>query len=101
MGGFNVRALGLLLFALVVETGTAVAQTWSPEQQEIWRLEDQQWKMNTTKDLSWIETMVHPNITFWDVAFPGPGNKASLSRWFKYGTTASNSPGAGDFSRSQ
>ena len=79
--------LGLLLFALVVQTGTAVAQTWSPEQQEIWRLEDQQWKMNAAKDLTWIETMVHPNISFWDVDFPAPQNKASLSRWAKYGST--------------
>jgi Domain of unknown function (DUF4440) len=83
-----VRApLGLLLFALVVQAGTAVAQTWSPEQQEIWRLEDQQWKMNAAKDLTWIETMVHPNISFWDVDFPAPQNKASLSRWAKYGST--------------
>jgi hypothetical protein len=84
-----VRAsLGLLLFALVVHAGTASAQTWSPEQQEIWRLEDQQWKMNAAKDLAWIETMVHPNISFWDVAYPAPQNKDSLSRWAKYSSTA-------------
>ena len=80
------RALSLLLFAFVVQTGTAVAQTWSPEQQEIWRLEDQQWKMNAAKDLTWIENMVHANVSWWAVAFPGPGNKASLSRWAKYST---------------
>ena len=77
---------GLLLFALVAQTGTVSGQTWSPEQQEIWRLEEQQWKMNAAKDLTWIETMVHPNISYWDVNFPGPQNKASLSRWAKYGT---------------
>ncbi len=79
---------GLLLFALVVQAGTASAQTWSPEQQEIWRLEDQQWKMNAAKDLAWIETMVHPNLSLWDVDFPAPQTKASLSRWAKYGSTA-------------
>ena len=80
--------LGLLLFALVAQTGTASGQTWSPEQQEIWRLEDQQWKMGAAKDLTWIENMVHPNISFWDRNFPAPQNKASLSRWAKY-TSAS------------
>jgi len=87
-GRMNMRApLGLLLFALVAQTATASAQTWSPEQQEIWRLEDQQWKMSAAKDLTWIETMVHPNISFWEVDFPAPQNKASLSRWNKYGST--------------
>ena len=43
--------------------------------------------MNAAKDLTWIETMVHPNISFWDVDFPAPQNKASLSRWAKYGST--------------
>jgi hypothetical protein len=84
-----VRApFGLLLFVLVAQTGTAVAQTWSPEQQEIWRLEEQQWKMSAAKDLTWIETMVHPNISFWDVQFPAPQNKASLSRRARYSSTA-------------
>jgi hypothetical protein len=88
-GRINVRApLGLLLLALATQAGTSVAQTWSPEQQEIWRLEDQQWKMNAAKDLTWIDTMVHANLTFWDTAFPGPQNKASLSRWAKYNTAS-------------
>ena len=69
------RALSLLLFAFVVQTGTAVAQTWSPEQQEIWRLEDQQWKMNAAKDLTWIETMVHANVSWWAVALSWAGEQ--------------------------
>jgi ketosteroid isomerase-like protein len=65
------------------------SQTWSPEQQEIWRLEEQQWKMSAAKDLTWIDTMVHPNISAWDVDFPAPQNKASLSRWAKYNSANS------------
>ena len=78
--------LGLLLFALAAHTSTAAAQTWSPEQQELWRVEDQQWKMAAAKDLTWIETMVHPNVSFWNANQPAPQNKASLSRWEKYDT---------------
>jgi ketosteroid isomerase-like protein len=85
----NMRTLsGLLLLALVAHTGTASAQTWSPQQQEIWSLEEKQWKMGAAKDLTWIDTMVHPNISFWAVDFPAPQNKASLSRWAKYGSAA-------------
>jgi hypothetical protein len=76
--------LGLALYA-----STASAQTWSPEQQEIWRLEEQQWKMDAAKDLTWIETMVHPNISIWNVEFPAPQNKDSLARWGKYGSETS------------
>ncbi|HEX6106618.1 MAG TPA: nuclear transport factor 2 family protein [Gemmatimonadales bacterium] len=76
----------LLLLATMAHTGALSAQTWSPEQQELWRLEEQQWKMGAAKDLSWIETMVHPNISFWQSDQPMPRNKASLSRWSKYDT---------------
>ena len=37
--------------------------------------------MAAAKDLSWIDTMVHSNVSFWDVDWPAPRNRASLSRW--------------------
>ena len=81
------RALfSLLLLVTMAPTGAASAQTWSPEQQDLWQLEEQQWKMGAAKDLSWIESMVHPNISFWQSDQPMPRNKASLSRWSKYDT---------------
>jgi hypothetical protein len=67
----------------------AGAQTWSAEQQEIWTVEQRQWQMSKDKDLSWIDTMVHPNISYWDVDQPGPQTKASLAKWSRYSTTAS------------
>ena len=45
--------------------------------------------MAAAEDLSWIDTMVHANISYWNVDFPGPQNKASLSRWARYGAQAS------------
>ena len=78
-------SLVLLSLALALLANAASAQTWSPEQQEIWRFEDQQWKMEAEKDASWIEKMVHANLSYWDVAQPGPQNKASLQRWLRQG----------------
>ena len=52
-------SVSLLSLALAVFAGAASAQTWSPDQQEIWRFEEQQWKMAAEKDLSWIDKMVH------------------------------------------
>jgi Domain of unknown function (DUF4440) len=64
--------------------GATAAQAWSPEQQELWQLEQQQWKMAAAKDLSWIDTMVHPNMRFWETGSPMPRDKASLKHWARF-----------------
>lgn len=81
----SVRRLWLSFpLALVLVASAASAQTWSAEQQEIWKLEEQQWKMAADKDASWIDKMVHPNLSYWDTDQVHPRNKASLSRWNRY-----------------
>jgi hypothetical protein len=69
---------------LCAVAGAATAQEWSPEQQEIWKFEQQQWKMSATKDTSWIDTMVHQNLRFWDTGESMPRDKASLKHWSRY-----------------
>jgi Domain of unknown function (DUF4440) len=64
--------------------GTAAAQTWNADQKEIWNLEEQQWKMAAAEDLSWIDTMVHPNLRYWETGDPMPRGKDSLRRWTRY-----------------
>ena len=71
---------------LLAVAGPASAQTWSPEQQEIWKLEQKQWQMSQDADSTWIETMVHPNMRYWDVGQPMPQDTASLTRWNRYTT---------------
>jgi Domain of unknown function (DUF4440) len=83
-----VRCLSLA-FVLAAFAGVASAQTWSPEQQEVWHLEEQQWKMSAAKDLSWVDKMVHPNISYWDTDQSSPQNKESLLRWNRYSNTNS------------
>jgi hypothetical protein len=73
-------SLGLTAFA-----AGASAQSWSPEQQELWKVEEQQWKMAAAKDLGWIDTMVHPNLRYWETGDPTPRDRASLKRWSRYG----------------
>jgi hypothetical protein len=82
-------SLGLLFVALVAFTGVASGQTWSPEQQEIWRFEELQWKMSKDKDISWIDKMVHANISTWEAGRPAPQGKASLTRWVRYADASS------------
>jgi hypothetical protein len=74
----------VVFIGMAVISGTAAAQTWSAAQQEVWRVEEQQWKMAAAKDDSWIEKLVHPNLSYWDNDRPTPQDKASLARWNKY-----------------
>lgn len=73
--------LSVLLLAFA---GTVTAQTWSAEQQEIWKFEQTQWQMAKDKDMSWMDTMVHPNLSYWDIDQQSPQDKASLGRWTRY-----------------
>jgi hypothetical protein len=79
----------LLSLSLSLVGTAATAQTWTPEQKEIWAFEEKQWAMSKDEDLSWIDTMVHPNISYWSVDRPAPQNKASLQRWNRYESSSS------------
>jgi hypothetical protein len=68
---------------------SAAAETWSADQQELWKLEQQQWKMAAAKDSSWIASMVHPNLHYWDTGSPMPRDKASLQHWNRYDSESS------------
>jgi len=78
----------LALTGLAALAGPASAQTWTPEQKEVWAFEEQQWQMAKDKDSSWIEKMVHPSVKYWDNDQPAPQDKASLARWNRYSSAA-------------
>jgi hypothetical protein len=79
------RVVLTCLFALAATLSQgAVAHNWNAEQQEIWNLELEQWKLSAAEDLSWIETMVHPNISYWETGAPMPQDLAALKRWNRF-----------------
>jgi len=80
---FN-RVVATAVLALSVMSGAARAAEWSPEQQDVWNLEQQQWAMSKSKDLSWIDTMVHQNLRYWETGAPMPRDKASLKHWDRF-----------------
>ena len=79
LASMTVTALALCAFA-----GAVSAAEWSAEQQEIWKFEQQQWKMAAAKDTSWIDTMVHPNVRVWGIGNPMPRDWNSLKHWARY-----------------
>jgi ketosteroid isomerase-like protein len=84
----RVISIGFLVLSAAALAGPVSAQTWSAEQQEIWKLEEQQWKMAAAEDLTWIDSMVHPNLSYWETGQPMPQNVESLKRWNRF--TAAN-----------
>lgn len=61
-------------------TGVALAD----DQQDVWKVETQQWKLSSEKDNSWIDTMVQANLRMWETGAPMPRDKASLQHWTRY-----------------
>ena len=84
---YRVACRALAFAAVLAWAGAVSAQTWTPEQQELWKLEEKQWQMAKDKDLTWIETMVHPNLSYWSNESPVPQTRTSLSRWNRYDNT--------------
>ena len=76
--------LSLLVMAWGAGSAPAAAQSWTPEQQKIWTLEEQMWQKDTAKDLTWIDTYWHPDATSWGIDQPVPRNRASVTRWDRY-----------------
>jgi hypothetical protein len=84
------RMLLLSAVAALSMSGQAAAQNWTAEQQEIWALEEQQWKMAAAEDVSWIDSMVHPNVSYWETGSPMPQNRSSLLRWNRFANANNN-----------
>ncbi len=70
--------------ALCALAGSALADNSSTDQQDVWKVEQQQWKMSQTKDDSWIDTLLHPNLRYWETGTPMPRDRASLKHWSRY-----------------
>lgn len=85
----RMASLAILGLSIGAYGGAATAQQWNAEQQEVWQLEEQQWKMAAAEDLTWIDTMTHPNVSYWETSQAMPQNRASLVRWNRF--QASNS----------
>jgi hypothetical protein len=82
-------SLSAASLALCIFSGAASAQTLSPDQQDVWKVEQQQWKMSAAKDSSWIDTLLLPSLRYWETGAPMPRDKASLKHWSRYDNESS------------
>jgi Domain of unknown function (DUF4440) len=80
----RIASVAIISLPLWAFAGTASADAGSADQQDVWKLEAQQWKMAAAKDQSWIDSMVHPNMKYWETGAPMPRDKASLKQWSRF-----------------
>jgi ketosteroid isomerase-like protein len=73
-----------LATAALLQPWQASAQTWSPQQQEVWTVVQAQWQASMAKDAGWMERFLHPDFRGWGADEPAPRNKESASRWARY-----------------
>ncbi|MDX1701424.1 MAG: DUF4440 domain-containing protein [Melioribacteraceae bacterium] len=60
------------------------AQEWTEEQQEIWKVIDNAWKLEKdTKSQIWPKVM-HPDGIGWNNETPMPRNKEMMTRWSNF-----------------
>ena len=88
----HTRAGALLLAAgalVAFLAPTAEAQTWTPEQSEVWAFIEADWDAGMQKDLTRFEQNVHPSFQGWDNGNPAPRDRDSTLRWNRFGDETS------------
>jgi hypothetical protein len=76
--------LAALAVALLLQPWQASAQTWSPQQQEVWGVVQAQWQASMAKDTGWMERFLHRDFRGWTAGEPAPRDKESAGRWARY-----------------
>ena len=66
-------------------TSSLKAQTWSPEQREVWAVVEDSWQAIAAKDHTWVDRLVHPKGRVWSNNYPMPRDHSSQGKWERYG----------------
>lgn len=84
------RILSLFFVLFLILPFGVQAQTWTPEQQEVWDFVVQSWEADTSEDITWVDRMVHPNFRGWDASLPMPRDRDTQRKWSRYGDESGN-----------
>jgi hypothetical protein len=80
----RLSVLAALAAVLLLQPWPASAQTWSPQQQEVWGVVQAQWQASMAKDAGWMERFLHRDFRGWTAGEPAPRDKESAGRWARY-----------------
>ena len=68
---------------LAVFAVSALAQQQTPEEQAVWKLEQDYWKYVQAADLDGYRSLWHPNFIGWPQSSATPARKENITNWIK------------------
>jgi ketosteroid isomerase-like protein len=74
----------LLLLPVMYALPALCAEQWTPEQKEVWTVEEKLWSLTKPTDLEEIMSMYHPDYRGWNYTSPLPGGKDRVRKWMDY-----------------
>ena len=77
---FIAAAIAAVLFVPLAAQG----QSWSPQQQEVWKVVVDSWEAIRAEDVEWSDKWVHPNAVVWSDQNPMPRTRAQLKKWDRF-----------------
>ena len=78
------RTVLLAAAATAVMASHGRAQTWSPEQREVWEVISGTWEAAMQGDTTWAARSLHERFLGWASDQPAPLGKESMDRWERY-----------------
>lgn len=80
MKWFSVFTISVIL---TLVSFSLFGQEMSPEQLEVWRLEESRAKHMTTRDISGVLAMYHQDFVGWSIRGTAPAKKADIRIWLQ------------------
>ena len=74
----------LFLLVAVSALPALCAEQWTPEQKEVWVMEEKLWSLTKPADLEEIMSMYHPDYRGWNYMSALPGGKDRVRKWMDY-----------------
>ncbi|MGE5797700.1 MAG: YybH family protein [Ignavibacteria bacterium] len=73
-----------VLFAVIILSGSSIAQEWSAEQQDVWKGVQAYWEAGMADDPSTMLTYWDDTYNGWSYNNEAPGSKADAVKYFNY-----------------
>lgn len=75
--------MSLAVLSMCVCAGAVQAQSWTAEQDAVWKAVSATWAKDLKQDNSWMTQDTHPAVSAWSRDYPTPRGRDSIVRWNK------------------
>ncbi len=79
-----------VVVALLSAPAPIPAQQWSAEQQAVWSMIEEAWRLDMNEE-DWVTPYMHDDGVGWGSDIPSPRGKESIGRWSRFGDETTES----------